>query len=167
MAQFAQRLLLVAHVGTSVGWLGVAVAFVSLGVTALVSAQESVVRSVYVAMQPLAEWVLLPLASVALVIGVVHGLLSPLGLFRHWWVVVKLAITAVWVGFLILYMSTFEQMAARAADASLSIDQIRNASPVLHGAIAAIGLVVALALSILKPRGLTAYGMRTQRSSAG
>jgi hypothetical protein len=161
MTAGGRRLGLIFHVGLSVSWLGVAIAFVVLGSVALVSNHEGTVRAIYVTMAPLALWVLLPLAVAALIVGVVHAWRSPVGLLNHWWVVVKLAITAVWVLFLFLYLPTFHLMSTRAEDLTVPVDDIRTLSPVLHAAVASAGLVLALALSILRPHGRTPLGDRT------
>jgi hypothetical protein len=67
---------------------------------------------------------------------------------------------------LLLYLQTFRAMADVAADPRVDLDAVRNVSPALHAAIAAVLLAVATMLAVLKPRGLTPYGQRRQRERA-
>jgi hypothetical protein len=51
------------------------------------------------------------------------------GLFRHYWVLFKLAINVFATVILLEYMQTFRHMAAVAADPSAALDSIQNPSP--------------------------------------
>ena len=55
---------------------------------------------------------------------------------------------------------------AEAATTATSPGQLRDPSPVVHAAAALILLVVALTLSVYKPRGMTGYGLRRSRRTA-
>src|SRR5262249_43514291 len=59
-----------------------------------------------------------------------------------------------------IYMGTFRQMAAVAADPDVGIADVRNPSPVLHSVLAIFVLLVATVLAIYKPFGMTPYGQR-------
>jgi hypothetical protein len=52
---------------------------------------------------------------------VVQSLGTPWGLFRHYWVVFKLLITAFATIILLIYLGTFRHMAAVAADADVPL----------------------------------------------
>jgi hypothetical protein len=80
------------------------------------------------------------------------------GLFRHYWVVSKLVITLVATVVLLIYMETFRQMAGAAADPVIELGLVRNPSPLVHAILALLLLLVATALAIYKPFGMTAYG---------
>jgi hypothetical protein len=79
-------------------------------------------------------------------------------LFRHYWVVSKLVITLVATVVLLIYMETFRQMAGAAADPVITLGLVRNPSPLVHAILALILLLVATALAIYKPFGMTVYG---------
>ena len=81
------------HITTSVGWVGAVLAFLSLAVIGFTSDDEVKVRGAYLLMAPAAWFVLVPLAHAALLSGLVLSLGSTWGLFRHYWVVLKLGIT--------------------------------------------------------------------------
>ena len=167
MAPRLRKFALTAHVVSSVGWLGAVVAFLAHAVIGLTSADAQTVRGVYLVMEPAAWFVLVPLAFASLFTGIVQGLGTTWGLFRHYWVVFKLLITVFATVILLVYMKTFALMADVAADSNADLSVVRNASPVVHAALALIILLVASILSIYKPRGLTRSGRRKQNSWLG
>jgi hypothetical protein len=166
MSPRVRKLALTAHVTSSVGWLGAVVAFLVLAVVGLTSDDGQTVRGAYLVMEPAAWLVLVPLALASLVTGLVQSLGTPWGLFRHYWVVFKLLINVVATVVLLTYMETFRFMAGMAADPSADLGEVRTASPVLHAGAALLLLLVAVALSVYKPRGVTPYGHR-ERSKVG
>ncbi|MBA3742030.1 hypothetical protein [Sporichthya sp.] len=159
----ARKFALTAHVVSSVGWLGAAGVFLALGVVGLASGDPEVVRAVYLAMDA-ADWaVLVPLALASLATGLVQSLGTRWGLFRHYWVVVKLAMTILGVLVVVLYTQTLSYQADLArASAGADLDALRSASPVLHSAIGMALLLVAVTLSVYKPRGETRHGQRAR-----
>lgn len=156
-----RKLALLTHVVTSIGWLGAVVVFLALTIVGLTSSDERVVRGVFLAMEPAAWAVLVPLAFGSLLTGLIQSLGTTWGLFRHYWVVAKLVINLACVGYLLLYMGTFRQLAETAAT-SESLDAVRNSSPRLHALLAAVLLLIAAVLAVYKPKGLTHYGQRKQ-----
>lgn len=153
---------LIVHVTTSVGWLGAVVGALALAMVGVTHQHAATVRGVYLVLDPFAWFVLVPLAIASFLSGLVAALGTAWGLFRHYWVVCKLVLTAGATGVLLMYLNTFELMARVAAQPDTSLAIVRNPSPVLHGAVALLVLVVATVLSIVKPRGLTPYGWRRQ-----
>src|SRR5687768_8694910 len=111
----ARKVALTAHVVASVGWIGAALVFLGLSVIGLRSDDPQTVRGIYLVMEPAAGLILLPLAFASLITGIVQSLITPWGLFRHYWVVWKLAITMFSVIMLVTYMKTFRAMAAVAS----------------------------------------------------
>lgn len=75
-------------------------------------------------------------------------------------VVIKLGITVLATGLLLIYMQTFRFMAAVAADPTSDLDRVRNGSPKLNATLALLALLVATVLAVHKPPGLTRYGRR-------
>ncbi len=155
-----RKFALTAHVTSSVGWLGAVVVFLALAVVGLTSQDAQTVRGAYLVMEPTARLVLVPLAFASLLTGLVQSLGTPWGLVRHYWVLFKLLITVVATIVLLMYMETFRVMAGVAADPSAELGVVRNVSPMLHAALALLGLVVATVLAVYKPRGMTRYGRR-------
>jgi uncharacterized membrane protein len=157
-----RKFVLTAHVATTVGWLGAVACFLALAVIGLTSQDAQTVRGVYLVMEPAAWYVLVPLALASLLTGLIQSLGTVWGLFRHYWVVFKLLINLFATTVLLLYMETFRSLAAVAADSSAELGVVRNASPMLHAALALLLLLLATVLAIYKPRGMTPYGQRKQ-----
>jgi hypothetical protein len=142
-----RKALLTVHVGSSVGLLGVDAALLLLGVTGANGADP---RTVYPAMHLLGSALLVPLALVSLTGGVALGLLTPWGLVRHWWVLLKLVLTTVGSVLAVLVLAPALGRADAAVDAG---------RPVVDGLLwraptgASVVLLATLVLSVAKPFG--------------
>ena len=156
-----RRFGLVAHVSSSVGWFGAVLAFLALALVGVLSRDDQVARAAYLMMEPVGWFVIVPLNLASLATGLVSSLATPWGLFRHYWVMAKLAINMVATGVLLLYMRGLGSLAA-AARLGLVVDVhgLRDPSPILHTAAAIILLLLAMILSVYKPRGVTSFGRR-------
>ncbi len=160
-----RKLALTAHVVFSVGWLGAVAASLALAGVGLASQDAELVRAVYIVLEPLGWSTLVPLSVASLLTGLLQSLGTKWGLFRHYWVVMKLAINVLATVILLLYMQTLGFLADVAAATTTSggdLGPLRSPSPVLHGAGALLLLLAAAALSVYKPRGMTRYGQRKQ-----
>jgi hypothetical protein len=155
-----RKLTFTTHVTTSVAWIGAALVFLALAAIGLISQDERTVRGAYLVMAPAGWLVLVPLAHASLLSGIVLSLGTSWGLFRHYWVVFKLLITAFSTVILIIYMGTFRQMAGVAADPVVELGLVRNPSPLVHAILALVLLIIATVLAAYKPFGMTAYGLR-------
>ena len=162
-----RKLALVAHVASAVGWLGAVGSFAALAVVGLTSEDPVTVRGVYRVMEPAAWVLLLPLAFASLVTGLLQSVLTPWGVFRHYWIVFKLLINVVGAVVLLVYMDTFAAMAEVAADPSAELSAVRNASPLLHAGGALVLLLVATGLAVYKPRGTTPLGRKDGARTLG
>jgi hypothetical protein len=160
MAPGLRRLTFTTHVTSSVGWIGSVLVFLALAVIAMTSHDERTVRGAYLVMAPAAWFVLVPLAHASLLSGIALSLGTAWGLFRHYWVVLKLLITAFATVILLIYMETFGQMAGVAADPVVDLAVVRNASPIVHAILALILLLAATVLGVYKPFGMTDFGRR-------
>ncbi|MCX5417604.1 hypothetical protein [Streptomyces sp. NBC_00059] len=161
----ARKLALTAHVTASVGWLGAVAVFLALAITGLTSQDAQTARSAYVAMDVTGWTVIVPLSIASLVTGVVSSLGTSWGLLRYYWVTVKLTLTLLATGALILHMPPISHIAHAATDTGWSageFDALRTQLVVQSGA-ALLVLLVATALSVYKPQGRTRYGARRQR----
>ena len=163
MPSGVRKFALTAHVTCSVGWIGAVLVFLALAIVGLTSPEAQTVRGVYLAMEPAAWIVLVPLAFASLITGIIQGLGTTWGVFRHYWVLFKLLIAVFASLILLMYMETFRVMARVAADPTADLAVVRNASPALHAVLALLVLLVATVLAIYKPRGLTPYGRHKQR----
>lgn len=160
LAPALRKVAFTTHVTSSVGWIGAVLVFLAVAVIAMTSQDEGTVRGAYLVMAPAAWFVLVPLAHASLLSGIVVSLGTTWGLFRHYWVVLKLLITVFATVILLIYMETFRQMAGIAADPVVDLDVVRNASPIVHAILALILLIAATVLGVYKPFGTTPYGTR-------
>jgi uncharacterized membrane protein len=169
MSPRVRRFALTAHITASVGWLGAVAGFLALAIAGLASQDAQTVRAAYVAMEPLGWFVLIPFAVASLVTGLAQSLGTKWGLFRHYWVLVKLLMNVLATVILLLYTETLGNLAdvARAtAQSGGDLDGLRTPSPVLHSGAALILLLVATTLAVYKPPGLTRYGRRKRAARA-
>jgi hypothetical protein len=160
MTPALRRFTFTTHITSSIGWVGATVAFLALAVMGFVSDDPVKVRGAYLLMAPAAWCVLVPLAHASLLSGIVLSLGTTWGLFRYYWVVLKLGMTAFATVMLLIYMGTFRQMAGVAADPVVDLEVVRNASPIVHAILALVLLVAATVLGVYKPFGTTAHGQR-------
>lgn len=168
MTPTTRKLSLIAHVSTSVGWLGAVAAFLALAIAGFRSNDALLARAAYLGMGLVAWWVILPLCIASLVTGIAHSLGTEWGLFRHWWVVAKLAITVLSTLILLAHMTPISYMASVAASTTFPSGDLKGLRvQLVVDAAAALGaLLVATTLSVIKPRGLTRYGWRRLATGA-
>jgi hypothetical protein len=145
-----------------VGWLGAVLGFLALAVAAITGSEVELVRAAYLGMEWTLSYAIVPLGVASLVVGVIQALISPWGLLRYWWVVVKLLLTGGSTLVLLQYTQTMSHLVVSASDSSASIGNMRELalSPLIHAGAGAIVLLVANVLSVYKPRGLTPCGWR-------
>ena len=151
-----QRINLIAHVTTSMGWLGAVVSFVALSIVGLLSHQPQVVRSCYVAMNIVGAAVIVPLSLTALLTGIVQSTVTHWGLFRYYWVVTKLVLTVLATALLLLHQFTAVSEAARqaqlAAEGMQSVGALAR-QLVFDSSAAVVVLLVITVIAVLKPWG--------------
>ena len=167
MTSRLRRLALTAHVAVSVGWLGAVAAVLALAIAGVSSNDPDTVRAVYVAMEVIAWFALVPLAAATLVTGLIESLTTKWGLVRHYWVITKLLITVVATIVLVLYTETldyFADVAVLTTGAGRDFGVLRSPSAVLHAGVALCLLTTATALALFKPPGMTRFGRRRERA---
>ncbi len=165
MTPHLRRFALTAHVTSSVGWLGAVAGFLALAVAGLTSQDAQLVRAAYLAMELITWCVIVPLSLASLLTGLVQSLGTEWGLFRHYWILVKLLLTILATIALLLHTHPIGLLAwlargttFRTADVGrLQIQLVADAS------VALLVLLVATTLAVYKPRGLTPYGWRKVR----
>ena len=159
-----RKLVLTAHVTSSVGWLGAVAVFLALAVAGLTSRDAQMVRAAYLATDATTWYVIVPLAFTSLLIGAVNALGTPWGLFRHYWVLTKLVLTVLATILLLVHTQPIGVVADAAADGTLSSADLRGLriQLVADAGAALLVLLVNTTLSVYKPPGLTPYGWRKQ-----
>jgi hypothetical protein len=162
-----RKLALLAHVTASVGWVGAVLAFLPLAVIGVTSTDPAALRVAFVAMAWIVSYVIVPLALASLLTGLVSALGTTWGLFRHYWVVVKLVLTIVAVVVLLVQVAPIENLARVAGEPAASLIDLPEARrPLLHATGGLVVLVLIQVLGVFKPRGLTRYGWRMKERQA-
>jgi hypothetical protein len=161
------KLTLTAHVTSSVGWLGAVAAFLALSIAGVASTDAELVRGVYVAMNVIGQSIIVPLSLAAVLTGLVQSLGTHWGLFRHYWVLTKFALTVGATVLLLLHQFTAVAGAARRATETApgALPDVGRLGPQLVGdaGLAVLTLLVTTTLSVYKPWGRTPYGRRVQQ----
>lgn len=164
MGPSLRKFALTVHIASSVGWVGAVLAYIPLDVATTTSQEAQILRAAYVGMDLIAQWAIIPLAWVAFVTGLIVSLGTPWGLFRHYWVLISLLLTAVALLVLLSETRVISALATVAADPTTSDAALRALpSTLVHSVGGLIVLLVVLALNVYKPRGLTRYGWRKQQ----
>ena len=166
MTPFFRKFALTLHVTSSVGLLGAIAAFLALAVTGVISQDDQLVRATYLAMELIARFVIVPLAFASLLTGLIQSLGTTWGLFRHYWVLVKLLLTVFATIVLLFKMELIGYAALLAAETTLPSAELCAAGIqlVVHAAGGLLVLLVPMVLSVYKPQGRTRYGLHKQRA---
>lgn len=163
-----RQLMLTLHVVTSVGFLGTVAAFFALAVVGLTSKDVQTVSAAYLAMAMITWFVIIPLCIASLLSGIVQALGTTWGLFRHYWVLVKLFLILTSTGVLWIHLQPISFMARVAAEMPLSDADVRGlrVQLIIASGAALVVLFTTTALSVYKPRGVTRYGWRKQQEQS-
>lgn len=161
-----RKLVLSIHLAVSVGWIGAAAAYLAFDITTVATHDPQVLRAAYVGMDLILRSVIVPLSVATLISGIVISLGTRWGLFRHYWVVISLALTVLATVVLLSEARTVRALAGIAADPSTTAEQLAALpSTLVHSIGGILVLGVILVLNVYKPRGATRYGWRKQQAS--
>ena len=164
MSPGLRKFALTAHVTSSIGWFGAVAAFLALAIVGLTSQDVKYVRAAYLAMELTTWLVIVPLALASLLTGVVSSLGTKWGLFRYYWVLLKLVITILATLILLVHTQPIELLAGVAAKTTAlgAYLQSRQLLMVVASSATLVVLIVLTVLSVYKPQGMTPYGWRKQ-----
>jgi len=155
-----RRLVLTAHTVCSVGWLGAVVAYLALAIGGLSHDGLEPARGAYVSMYAIALWVIVPASVAAILTGIAQAIGTEWGLFRHRWIVAKLAIGIPATIVLLVHLRDVRRMAESATGPMLGVidHPTLRAHLVGHAGGAVVVLLALIAISIWKPWGRTRFG---------
>lgn len=151
-----RKAVLTVHVITAVGWLGTDLVQVTLGIAGLAGADPAVV---YPAMGLVGTVLFVPLSALVWLVGVVNAAVTPWGLMRHWWVVVKLALTTL---MLVLVMFALRPTLSAALELGAALPDAERTQLVIAPSVSSTLLVIATVVSTYKPWGRTRWRARPQ-----
>ncbi|MEU5540347.1 DUF2269 domain-containing protein [Streptomyces sp. NPDC020362] len=159
----ARRASLVVHVTASASWLGLTLGLLALGTTATVTGSAVTVEACVRGMKLFADWLLLPVAFLALLSGVVLSMGTPWGLARYRWVCTKFWLTLATTGATAFALRPGVNSAVAAVAAG---GPLPDAGAVLFGPVVSLSAYIFMTvISVLKPWGLTRRG-RDHRAAA-
>lgn len=158
---YPRKSLLVVHIATSVGFMGAVAVFFCLAVAGLLAGNDASAKAFYAVMPTATWWVIVPLAFASLAVGLLQAALGPWGLVRHYWVVVKLAVTVLITAVLLIQTPSIGKLGLIAASPEAMMGDIgARYSVLVHSGAGIAALAVVLVLSVVKPRGLTGWDVR-------
>jgi hypothetical protein len=163
MSRGLRKFVLTAHITFAVGWLGAVAGFLALAIIGVKSQDPQTVSVVYLSMDWITRFVIVPLSFAPLVTGPILSLGTPWGLFRHYWILAKLLITLFSTLILLIHIQPIRYLADAAAKGSLSsTDSQIQIQMVVASAAALLALITTNFLAVYKPKGMTRYGWRKQ-----
>lgn len=157
-----RKLLLVVHIVATVSVLGVDLMLLALGMSSVGGAEP---RTIYPIAHLAAAWLVAPLAVASLGTGLLLAILTPWGVFRYWWVVIKLAITAALTAAVLLVLVP-RLGATASAVTEVTPHLVSNAERMIlmiAPAVASSLLIVNVALAVFKPSWRLRRRARSQR----
>lgn len=157
-----RRALLIVHVASSVGWLGVSFTMLTLGLAGRFGGTDRSTEGAYWAAHVFVDVLVIPLSLVSLVSGIVLGLRTRWGLVRHKWVVTKLTLTLITVGLGLFSLRPGVMAAYRESGPGGDPGALADAGTGLlyAGSVSTTTYLFVTAISILKPWGRTRWAAR-------
>lgn len=155
-----RKAVLTVHVVTAVGWLGVDLVQLTLGLGGLTGLADPAV--VYPAFGLIGTVLFVPLSFLVWLVGVVNAVFTPWGLVKHWWVLTKLAIVTL---MLVLVVFALYPNLSLAASSGAALPQRDKINLVVAPGVSTTLLIIATVLSTYKPWGRTARARRLRPSA--
>lgn len=162
MSPRLSRFVLTSHITFSVGWLGAVAVFLVLAITGLTSQNIQLARSLFLAMEISSWYVIVPFCFAALVTGIIQSVGTKWGLFRQYWITVKLILTLGATFLLLLHLQPISTLAGIAAGPDFSGLQMPGLKmQVVADAGASFLLLIGIiTISIYKPWGKIKYSWK-------
>ncbi len=147
-----RQVWLIVHLVSSVGWLGIELAALALCLTGMAADDPATVHAMFTSASVLVDTMLLPAAILVAVSGLVLSLGTKWGLFRYYWVVVKLVVGG---ALFVASAFTLEDALATATELTAGGGSPGGEGVGLAGmmAVLAILALTASVLSVVKPWG--------------
>jgi hypothetical protein len=122
---------------------------------------DQVVRACYISMEVVAWFIIVPFCFASLLTGLIQALGTHSGLFKHWWILVKLVLTLIATLILMLHMQPISYLADVATEKVIASDDLRTLRVrIIADAAAAILVLVAITtVSVYKPWGKVQFGV--------
>ncbi|WP_174720432.1 hypothetical protein [Amycolatopsis sp. BJA-103] len=162
MVKQVRRWLLFVHVAVSVGWMGAGAANVVLAMTAGYTAPGEIQRVCYLMIERIDNVVVIPAAFAALVTGIALCLVSPWGVARYWWVLIKLVLTVAVIAYSTFGLGVWVELGVQAGREGV---ESSAAGQLAYGAMLNIVAFLFMTwLSVAKPWGKTPWASTPSRA---
>lgn len=160
MTPSLRKFMLTVHITFSVGWLGAVAVFFAHSIAGLSSDNTMIVRAAYLAMNLSAWLIILPACIGALLTGIIQSVGTQWGLFKYYWIVVKLLLTISATILLLVHMQPINFMAGIVLTGSLTTTEHRGVQVqlIVDAGAALLVLLATTTISVYKPWGMTLYG---------
>jgi len=158
MSPRTRKVWLTLHVGVSVGWLGVGLSMTVLALVGMFADSHALRHGAYEVLHVVDLAAAIPSMFLSIITGLVVSLGTKWGLVRHWWVIIKFAISVS----IPLLAGTVEsaladELALRTVDPAAEPGGTGIALTAILAAFT-VALWVATILSVVKPWGRTRWG---------
>lgn len=163
LSQAWRKTLLVLHMVSGVGWMGLDVALLVLAVTALRTPEAEVVYSSYRAIAIAFPGPVLLLSSSMVLTGLLLGWGTHWGLLRSWWVLIKLALSVIMLALVNFSLAPMLTGIPGMLSSELSAGELRASlgglptTLLFPPVVSFLMLATAVILSVFKPWGLTPW----------
>lgn len=155
MTSRISKFVLTSHITFSVGWFGAVAVFLALAITAFTTQDVQLVRSCCLAMSLCTWFVIVPFCLTSLFTGIVQAIGTKWGLFKHYWIVVKLFLTVMATLLLFLHLQPITYLAEIASGSSFSNSQYdgKLLNLISKAGAAVLALLAITTISVYKPWG--------------
>ncbi|MFI9453272.1 hypothetical protein [Amycolatopsis sp. NPDC052450] len=164
-----RKLVLVAHVVSSLGWLGITMVNAVLTFTSVFTEDARRQHGAILMMDQIGGYLLLPVSLTALISGIVLSVGTKWGLIRYKWVAIKLVLTLVAAGLTLFSLLPGIRELAAAAESTMDGAFVAAGRRVdgFYPIIVSTTMYVTMTfLSVYKPGGKTPYGRRVAATRA-
>lgn len=163
MTSKLRKFTLTSHITFSVGWLGAVAVFLALAITGLTTFDKQLAYSIYIAMEISTLYIIVPFCLASLITGLIQALGTKWGLFKHYWIIVKLFLTVAMTILLFLHLQPISYLAGVATDiSSYKIETSGTLIDLIAKSGATILVLVAITtISIYKPWGKVQHRRHT------
>lgn len=151
----ARKLMLFMHIVFAGSWLGATGAMAFLSMIGLLTDNSELRRSAYLLMSVMDRWLIVPLVLASILSGVVMALRTPWGLFRHYWVMAKLALSLAMVALAVSTVMPWVRLLAEATERGADAIAVAPVSRylVISACIFLVALWTIVFLAVFKPWG--------------
>lgn len=163
LSQPWRKIVLVLHLISGIGWMGLDIALLVLAVTALRTTDAEVVYSSYRAIAIAFPGPVLVLSFGMVLTGILLGWGTHWGLLRSWWVVIKLVISLIMLALVNFSLTPTLTSIPAMLSSGLSAEALRASLGELPNTllfppvVSFLMLATAVILSVFKPWGLTPW----------